>query len=89
MRQEPGTPGGLESRMQCNIDARGKRVRLVSGLIAAMIGAILTLSAAVGLVQGVWPWVAGAAAVLVGAFQIFEGWCGWCALRAMGFRTKV
>jgi hypothetical protein len=25
----------------------------------------------------------------VGAFCVFEAWTGWCALRAMGMKTKL
>jgi len=32
--------------------------------------------------------VAGAAVTVAGLFMIFEGIKGWCAVRAMGFKTK-
>jgi hypothetical protein len=80
---------GLQSAMQCNIDARGKRVRLISGVIVALIGVVMLAGAAGGALTGGWPWGIGLAALLGGGFQIFEGWAGWCALRAMGFKTKM
>ena len=75
--------------MQCNIDAKGKAVRLVSGLVTAAVGVTLLVLAGVGVLAGVWPWAVGAAALAGGAFQVYEGWCGWCVVRAMGWRTPI
>ena len=74
--------------LQCNIDAKGKRVRLINGII------LLVLALAVA---GFWAWPSklffawGLAAFLflAGSFVVFEARAGWCALRAMGIRTKV
>jgi hypothetical protein len=43
------------------------------------------------LIGGVPAWVlyAGIATVLGGAFMIFEGVNGWCAVRALGFKTPI
>lgn len=75
--------------MQCNIDAKGKAARLISGCLTLVAGlALLALWLA-----GVLPhrWVAALAAVAIagGAFQIYEGWAGWCVMRAMGFKTPM
>ena len=73
--------------MKCNIDARGRAYRLVSGILCLAIAAVLlTLYvldigrplAMIGVAIGL-----GAA----GAFQVFESRAGWCALRALGWRT--
>jgi hypothetical protein len=74
--------------LTCNIDARGKRARLISG--------ILQLVAAV-CVAGFWGWPTGSriawvfASVLMigGAFTVFEARAGWCVLRAMGMKTRI
>lgn len=75
--------------MQCNIDARGKAVRLVFGLIGLLASAF----AAALAIAGVTPLEIGLVIALIlamgGAFGVFEGWKGWCALRAMGFRTPL
>ena len=42
-----------------------------------------------GKIEGDWPWVVGAAAILGGMFMIVEGALGWCAVRAMGFKTPI
>lgn len=76
--------------MQCNIDAKGKAVRLLMG--TAMVSAGLTM---LGLtISGVktggqWRWGLVVVLIGVGLFQIWEGWSGWCVLRAMGFKTRV
>jgi hypothetical protein len=74
--------------LQCNIDAKGKRVRLINGII------LLILALAVA---GFWAWPThlifawGVAIFLFisGSFVVFEARAGWCALRAMGIRTKI
>lgn len=71
--------------MQCNIDARGKAVRLAFGLVFTLTGILL-------LVLGggaAWSLIAGISTIAGGAFMIFEGAAGWCAVRALGFRTKL
>lgn len=75
--------------MQCNIDARGKAVRLVFGLVGLLASAFVAALA----IAGVTPLEIGLIVALLlamgGAFGVFEGWKGWCALRAMGFRTPL
>lgn len=75
--------------MQCNIDAKGKLVRLVSGLFVAATGLVLLVLVGLGVVNGSWPWVLGVLCLLGGGFQIFEAWAGWCVVRAMGFKTSI
>jgi hypothetical protein len=74
--------------LQCNIDSRGKAVRLVYGVVLVLVGVVLA---------GFWAWPGGSVfawvvsiAVLAGgAFAIFEARAGWCVVRAMGFKTPV
>jgi 1,4-dihydroxy-2-naphthoate octaprenyltransferase len=75
--------------MQCNIDARGKAARLISGIIVAIIGIALLVFAAMDVLGGSWPWWVGGLAVAAGAFQIYEARAGWCVMRAMGFKTPM
>jgi hypothetical protein len=75
--------------VQCNIDSRGRVVRLVSGLLWLGVAVLLLLLAGVRVLQGAWPWALAPAAAVLGAFQVYEGWCGWCALRALGIRTRI
>ena len=74
--------------LNCNIDARGKRARLIYGIVVVVIGIVLAV--AVALPSGsVWMWIVAAACVLFGAFAIFEARAGWCVVRAMGFKTRM
>jgi hypothetical protein len=74
--------------LTCNIEARGKRARLIIGIVQ--------LVAAIG-VAGLWGWPTGSrlawilASLLMvgGAFTVFEARAGWCALRAMGIKTRI
>ena len=75
---------------ECNIDAKGKFLRLVGGLISLTMAFIavgllyfsilptnwLTVSSTIGLFAG-------------GALGIYEGWSGWCIARAMGIWTPI
>jgi hypothetical protein len=71
--------------LACNINAKGRLWRGAIGLAALLMGAV-------------WLWagrpsvavarVGGFVLIAFGAFSIFEGAKGWCAVRAMGFRTR-
>jgi hypothetical protein len=72
----------------CNIDSRGKRARLIYGILMVALGVVLLLAWA--LPQGqVWKWIVAIGCILGGAFAIFEARAGWCAMRAMGFKTPM
>lgn len=75
--------------MQCNIDSKGKIIRLVSGLIQVILGLVLLILVLVAFTNQVWMWILGGVLLGIGAFQIFEGWAGWCIVRAMGFKTRI
>jgi len=73
--------------MQCNIDQRGRKARLVTGAIVDGLGVILLVT---GIFRGeTWMIVAGGVMSLTGSFIIFEGAKGWCAARALGFKTRL
>ncbi|MEM0915263.1 MAG: hypothetical protein AAGB29_01375 [Planctomycetota bacterium] len=75
--------------MACNIDSKGKAVRLVIGgvtLVAAIVLGLLALGGAIPIL----PWlIVAIAAACGGGFAVYEGWAGWCAVRAMGFKTPI
>lgn len=71
--------------MQCNIDARGKAVRLIMGLTLVLIGALMLIT---WRAIGVAFWLE-LALIGGGLLAIIEGWAGWCVVRAMGFKTRV
>jgi len=73
--------------MQCNIDARGKAVRLVIGAIVLAAGVAFFGRWWIG--GPTWTLYVGLGAAVGGAFAIIEGAAGWCALRALGIRTPL
>ena len=73
---------------ECNIDARGKAVRLRLGLMGVLSS--LGLAAACMLISAPdLAWIVPAGAFIGGAFAIFEGRTGWCVVRALGFKTPI
>lgn len=75
--------------MQCNIDSKGKVIRLVSGVVSASVAVTLLILTVVAFTDQVWMWILGVVLLIAGVFQVFEGWTGWCVLRTMGFRTRI
>ena len=75
--------------MQCNIDATGRRVRIISGVVCCAIAVIV---AGISYFRfGILSWLGGIAVFILacGLFQIFEGMKGWCVARAMGIKTRI
>ena len=74
--------------LQCNIDSRGRAARLIYGVVAVIAGVVT--AAAWALPSGtVLAWVVTVSLLVAGAFGIFEARAGWCAVRAMGFKTPI
>jgi hypothetical protein len=74
--------------LQCNIDAKGKLVRLIYGLVFFVTGVVVVLIWAIPG-GGVAAWIVGAVLIIGGGFAIFESRRGWCVIRAMGFKTPL
>jgi hypothetical protein len=74
--------------LQCNIDARGKVIRLIAGLIF-LVGGFILLFAWAWPAGSVLAWTVALVAVAGGAFAIFEARAGWCIVRAMGLKTPM
>jgi hypothetical protein len=72
----------------CNINRRGRLARLIYGILLAALGVILVVTWAIGS-GSVIRWAACIALILAGLFSIFEATVGWCAVRAMGFKTPM
>jgi hypothetical protein len=75
--------------VECNIDARGKAIRLTWGLImllTAAVGAALHLFGV--LASNAW-WIVIGVLGSFGGFSVFEARAGWCVVRAMGFKTRI
>ncbi|MHC5026601.1 MAG: hypothetical protein ACYTGR_07575 [Planctomycetota bacterium] len=75
--------------MKCNIDARGKAFRLVIGLALLAVAAIVAGCVLAGVLPRSLGNPVSVATAVVGLFGIFESRKGWCALRAMGFKTPL
>jgi hypothetical protein len=74
--------------LECNIDAKGRAVRLALGIALTAFGCLLLLAGA--LTTGSVPLLGiSVLAIAAGAFAIFESRAGWCALRALGFKTRI
>lgn len=74
--------------LQCNIDAKGKLVRLIYGTVILIVGIVLLFIWALPS-GGPIPWLVTIAAIIGGGFAIFEARAGWCVVRAMGFKTPM
>lgn len=73
--------------MQCNIDAKGKALRLIYGLVMIALAVALAGLILLKVLPGGWVWAGVVALALFGAFGIYEARAGWCVMRAMGFKT--
>jgi len=72
----------------CNINRRGRLARLIYGVLVIGLGMLLVLTWAAGS-GSVLRWAVCVAVVVAGAFAVFESFVGWCAMRAMGFKTPL
>ena len=72
----------------CNIDARGKVVRLIYGIVMIALAAVLLFAWAMPT-GSLWARVVTVLCALGGAFAVFEARAGWCVMRAMGFKTPM
>jgi hypothetical protein len=74
--------------LQCNIDSRGRVARLVYGIVMVLAAVVVALVWAVPS-GSMWAWVVTVSLAAAGAFGVFEARAGWCAVRAMGFKTPM
>ena len=75
--------------MKCNIDRKGRTARIIFGAICDGIGSLLIVLAVVGSGPFWILLIAGIMLMAAGLFSIVEGMIGWCATRAMGFKTPM
>ena len=74
--------------LQCNIDSRGRVARLIYGLILLAAGVAMVFAWALRTGSAL-AWVVTSLVLVGGAFAVFEARAGWCAVRAMGFKTRI
>ena len=75
--------------IECNIDAKGKALRLFGGIASIIAGFGIASAAHFDFVDLPYLWYASAGLLAGGALGVFEGWSGWCVARAMGFWTPI
>lgn len=68
----------------CNIDARGRLLRAMIGLVLLVIALALVFM----FPPSGWRRVVVVILTVGGVFCLFEARAGWCAVRAMGIRTR-
>ena len=74
---------------ECNIDDRGRAVRMKLGIRLVIISLILATLTYFEIIPTTLGWFATVASFGGGAFTIWESRMGWCVIRAMGFKTKI
>jgi len=72
--------------LTCNINSKGRMLRLIAGFFIFFGGTILFVTNIPGTGTG-WR-LFQIFLTLLGVFIMFEGVMGWCAVRAMGIKTK-
>jgi hypothetical protein len=74
--------------LRCNIDGRGRVARLIWGLLLLIlaVGILFLYALPTGSVLS---WAAVIFCFVAGAFAVFEAGAGWCAIRAIGFKTPM
>ena len=75
---------------ECNIDAKGKFVRLVGGSMSMVAGIVALLLIVFGILPGNIFTIGSVVGMFAGgALGIYEGRSGCCIARAMGIRTPI
>ena len=75
--------------LECNIDAKGKAVRLIGGVFSLVAGLVSVVFSTTGIVDQQLGLVVSGGLIFGGAFAIFEARAGWCVVRALGFKTPL
>jgi hypothetical protein len=75
-------------KLACNIDSAGKAVRFRLGLSLVAVALVVGLAWALPS-RSAFAWVLSGLLGAGGAFTLFEARSGWCAVRAMGFKTRL
>tara|TARA_B100001250_G_scaffold294749_1_gene256330 strand:- start:2644 stop:2877 length:234 start_codon:yes stop_codon:yes gene_type:complete len=73
----------------CNIDAKGRVVRFLTGILAILAGFILGILIAQGTLSSETYGLVVAGSIVGGAFAMWEAREGWCVVRALGIKTPL
>jgi len=81
MKKNPKDTEDDEDFWSCNIDGRGRAIRLIVAGVCLGLAAWLWL----GLENTFW----SIGLLTAGLLSLYEGLRGWCVLRALGIRTPL
>jgi len=56
--------------MKCNIDAKGKAARLITGILTVLVGLAVGLAVLLGAVTAWWVWIIAGLILAFGIFQL-------------------
>lgn len=73
----------------CNIDAKGRVVRFITGVFAIFSGLLLAVLVTQGILSSETYWLAIVGSIIGGIFAMWEAREGWCVVRAIGIRTPL
>lgn len=73
----------------CNINATGKAVRLIGGLLLIIVAIALAILIMTNRLPDSYGWWLTGVTFVSGLLLIYEGRTGWCVLRAMGIPTPL
>ena len=73
----------------CNIDAKGRAVRFVTGVFAVLGGFIMALLITQNILPSEAYWIPVIGSIAGGMFAMWEARAGWCVVRAIGIRTPL
>jgi len=74
--------------LRCNINRRGRVARLIWGVLLLTLAVGILFARALPGGSGL-AWAATIVCFAGGAFALFEARAGWCAVRAIGFKTPM
>ena len=73
----------------CNIDAKGKAVRFLTGIFAILSGLVLAILVNQGILSFESYWLLVCGSIVGGVFAMWEAKTGWCVVRAIGIKTPL
>tara|TARA_B100000900_G_C20590144_1_gene721261 strand:+ start:399 stop:632 length:234 start_codon:yes stop_codon:yes gene_type:complete len=73
----------------CNLDAKGRAVRFLTGIFAILAGLVMALLVLQGTLSIEMYGIAIAGSIVGGLFAMWEAREGWCIVRAMGIKTPL
>ena len=73
----------------CNIDAKGRVVRFVTGVVAVFGGLVMAFLITQNIFLSEAYWIPAIGSIAGGLFAMWEARAGWCVVRAMGIKTPI